>query len=63
MDDDIEDLVVSLLVKVRRILPAHAEFIAEAASNGAPRGRIAHALEELGAVRDVLEEFEEYLYD
>ena len=53
----------NLLTKVRRILPAHEEFISEAADNGAARGWLAHAREEFIAVRKAVEEAEEYLHD
>ena len=61
MDDDMEELVSNLLTKVRRILPAHAELISESEDNGASKGWVAHAREELDAARKVVEEFEEYL--
>lgn len=61
MDDDIENLVNDLLDKVRRILPVHDQFIADAeARNAAPKGWIAHAREDLDAVRKAVQDFEEY---
>ena len=58
-----EDQLRNLFIKVRRILPTHAECIDEAAGNGANKGWLADAREQLDAAQEAVDATEAYLHD
>ena len=58
-----EDHLRTLFIKVRRILPTHAECINEAEGRGANKGWLADAREQLDAAQQAVDAAEAYLHD